>query len=103
VQSCQVINESALNTCQPPSTPSRARCSFYFRCRRLGLTVLAYLWQREQDELLQEMIDAGLVAVIIKVAGIGLTEKHLGKTLAEMQLTLVKLVGSHAALRTRHC
>ena len=38
------------------------------------------------------MIDAGLVAVIIKVAGIGLTEKHLGKTLAEMQSTLVKLV-----------
>lgn len=63
-----------------------------FRCRRLGLTVLAYLWQREQDELLQEMIDAGSVAVIIKVAGIGLTEKHLGKTLAEMQPTLVKLV-----------
>ena len=62
------------------------------RCRRLGLTVLAYLWQREQDELLQEMVDAGLVAVIIKVAGIGLTEKHLGKTLAETQLTLVKLV-----------
>ena len=38
------------------------------------------------------MIDAGLVAVIIKVAGIGLTEKHLGKTLAEMQPTLVELV-----------
>lgn len=38
------------------------------------------------------MIDAGLVAVIIKVAGIGLTEKHLGKTLAEMQPTLLKLV-----------
>jgi len=38
------------------------------------------------------MISAGLVAVIIKVAGIGLTEKHLGKTLAEMQPTLVKLV-----------
>jgi len=63
-----------------------------FRCRRLGLTVLAYLWQREQDELLQEMIDAGSVAIIIKVAGICLTEKHLGKTLAEMQPTLVKLV-----------
>ena len=38
------------------------------------------------------MIDVGLVAVIIKVAGIGLTEKHLGKTLAEMQPTLVELV-----------
>ena len=54
--------------------------------------MLAYLWQREQDELLQEMIDSGLVAVILKVAGIGLTEKHLGKTLAQMQPTLLKLV-----------
>ena len=78
--------------CQSYPTTPRTRCSFYLRCRRLGLTVLAYLWQREQDELLQEMIDAGLVAIIIKVAGIGLTEKHLGKTLAEMQPTLVKMV-----------
>lgn len=37
------------------------------------------------------MIDAGLVAVIIKVAGIGLKAQHLGKTLEEMQPTLVKL------------
>jgi len=78
--------------CQLHSTPPRTVCLFNSRCRRLGLTVLAYLWQREQHELLQEMIDAGLVAVIIKVAGIGLTEKHLGKTLAEMQPTLLKLV-----------
>ena len=63
-----------------------------FRCWRLGLTVLAYLWQREQDELSQGMVDAGLVAIIIKVAGIGLMEKHLGKTLAEIQPTLVKSV-----------
>lgn len=39
------------------------------------------------------MVDAGLEAVLIKVAGIGLTAKHLGKTLAEMQPTLLKLVG----------
>jgi diphthine-ammonia ligase len=39
------------------------------------------------------MIQAGLTAVLIKVAGIGLTVKHLGKTLQEMQPTLVKLVG----------
>ncbi|KAG2013521.1 hypothetical protein CC2G_010422 [Coprinopsis cinerea AmutBmut pab1-1] len=37
------------------------------------------------------MIEAGLTAVLIKVAGIGLTPKHLGKTLAEMQPTLTKL------------
>ena len=62
------------------------------RCRRLGLTALCYLWQRDQGELLSEMVDAGLEAILSKVAGIGLTTKHLGKTLAEMQPTLVKLV-----------
>jgi diphthine-ammonia ligase len=39
------------------------------------------------------MIAAGMEAVLIKVAGIGLTTKHLGKTLAEMQPTLTTLVG----------
>lgn len=31
-------------------------------------------------------------AIIIKVAGIGLTTRHLGKTLVEMEPTLMKLV-----------
>jgi diphthine-ammonia ligase len=39
------------------------------------------------------MIAAGMEAILIKVAGIGLTTKHLGKTLTEMQPTLTKLVG----------
>ncbi|PCH41130.1 hypothetical protein WOLCODRAFT_143406 [Wolfiporia cocos MD-104 SS10] len=67
-------------------------------CRRLGLTPLCYLWQRDQAELLAEMIEAGMEAILIKVAGIGLSVKHLGKTLAEMQPTLTKLndlYGSH--------
>ena len=62
-------------------------------CQRLSLTPLSYLWQRDQAELLSEMIAAGMHAVLIKVAGIGLTTRHLGKTLSEMQSTLVKLVG----------
>ncbi len=62
------------------------------RCQRLSLTCLCYLWQRPQDELLSEMIEAGMEAVLIKVAGIGLTTKHLGKTLGEMKPTLTKLV-----------
>ena len=41
-------------------------------CTRLGLTCLAYLWQRDQKELLSEMIEAGLKAVVIKVAAIGM-------------------------------
>lgn len=42
-------------------------------------------------------------AILIKVAGIGLTVKHLGKSLAEMQQILVKLVSddwSHLVLRS---
>ncbi|KAI0750773.1 hypothetical protein C8Q80DRAFT_1268091 [Daedaleopsis nitida] len=66
--------------------------------RRLGLTPLCYLWQRDQEELLSEMVEAGMEAILIKVAGIGLTTKHLGKTLADMRPTLLKLnsmYGSH--------
>jgi hypothetical protein len=39
------------------------------------------------------MIASGVEGVLIKVAGIGLTTKHLGKTLTEMQPTLTTLVG----------
>ena len=38
------------------------------------------------------MIDAGMEAVLVKVAGIGLAKSHLGKNLAEMENTLIKLV-----------
>ena len=48
-------------------------------CSRLSLTVLAYLWQRDQAELLQEMISARLQSVLVKVACLGLGSKHLGK------------------------
>ncbi|EPT03708.1 hypothetical protein FOMPIDRAFT_49117 [Fomitopsis schrenkii] len=48
--------------------------------------------KRDQAELLSEMIAAGMDAIIIKVAGIGLKVTHLGKTLADMQPTLRKLV-----------
>ena len=40
-------------------------------CSRLGLVSLAYLWQRDQADLLQEMINAGVKAILIKVASMG--------------------------------
>ncbi|KAJ9088842.1 diphthine--ammonia ligase, variant 2 [Entomophthora muscae] len=40
-------------------------------CKRLDLTSLAFLWQREQEALLQDMIDSGLEAILIKVAAMG--------------------------------
>jgi len=60
-------------------------------CLRLGLTPLAYLWRRDQSELLKEMVDVGMDSIIVKVACLGLTEKHLGKSLAEMQPHLESL------------
>ncbi|XP_062580871.1 uncharacterized protein LOC134242764 [Saccostrea cucullata] len=60
-------------------------------CQRLRLTSLAYLWRRDQDELLKEMIDSQVTAVLIKVASLGLDPKHLGKTLGEMYPHLKKM------------
>jgi hypothetical protein len=37
------------------------------RCERLGLVSLAYLWQRDQKELLQEMTEVPIDAVLVKV------------------------------------
>ncbi|KAM4690076.1 diphthine--ammonia ligase [Rhinophrynus dorsalis] len=61
-------------------------------CQRLGLQPLAFLWRRQQEELLDEMISRGLQAILIKVAAFGLDpDKHLGKTLEEMRPHLKQL------------
>ncbi|EDW62389.2 LOW QUALITY PROTEIN: uncharacterized protein Dvir_GJ16780 [Drosophila virilis] len=61
-------------------------------CSRLNLISLAYLWRRDQTELLQEMIDCQVHAIIIKVAALGLVpDRHLGKSLREMQTHLLKM------------
>ena len=44
------------------------------------------------------MIDSGLDAILIKVAGIGLTKNHLGKSLAQMQPKLKQLVREFVVL-----
>ncbi|KAM6134244.1 diphthine--ammonia ligase isoform 4-T4 [Phoenicopterus ruber ruber] len=69
-------------------------------CRRLNLQPLAYLWRRNQEILLKEMISSNVQAIIIKVAAFGLDpDKHLGKTLDEMEPCLLELsekYGVHA-------
>lgn len=65
---------------------------------RLSLLSLAYLWRRDQKDLMREMIQVGLDAIFVKVSGIGLDESHLGKSISEMLPTLLKLeqkYGSH--------
>ncbi|XP_020020046.2 diphthine--ammonia ligase isoform X3 [Castor canadensis] len=85
-------------------------------CKRLNLQPLAYLWQRNQEDLLREMIASSVQAMIIKVAALGPgsllvwciqctwsivllvcressldPDKHLGKTLDEMEPYLLEL------------
>lgn len=60
-------------------------------CERLGLVSFAFLWQREQAPLLDEMINAGIHAVLVKVASLGLTQHHLGKSLGELRGHFAKL------------
>ncbi|CAK9779456.1 adenine nucleotide alpha hydrolases-like protein [Cutaneotrichosporon oleaginosum] len=60
-------------------------------CQRLGLTSLSYLWQSSQLSLVSGMISSGLDAVLIKVAGIGLKEQHVGKSLSELYPLLMLL------------
>ncbi|XP_058825900.1 uncharacterized protein LOC131685896 [Topomyia yanbarensis] len=61
-------------------------------CNRLQLISLAYLWRRDQTELLQEMIDCQVYAIIIKVAALGLKpDRHLGKSLKEVQPHLLSM------------
>ena len=53
---------------------------------------LSYLWMQPQRNLLQGMIDSGIKAILVKVAALGLDpEKHLGKTLQQMQPILLRL------------
>ncbi|KAI6207764.1 ATP-binding domain-containing protein 4 [Aphelenchoides besseyi] len=59
-------------------------------CKRLGLTPLCYLWERDQLELYDDMIQDGIDAIIIKVAAAGLTSKHLGMTLKEARESLIE-------------
>lgn len=61
-------------------------------CARLGLVSLAYMWRQPQAALLRGMLDAGIQAVLVKVAAMGLEpQRHLGADLASMQTHLHRI------------
>ena len=67
-------------------------------CQRLGLTSLAYLWQRPQADLLNDMIAAGMECIIVKIASIGLNPEMLGKSIKQLRekfLVLEEKYGFH--------
>lgn len=53
-------------------------------CQRLNLESLTYLWNVNEALLLDEIISSGIEAIIVKVAALGLSTKHLGKSLNEV-------------------
>lgn len=64
----------------------------------LRLASLAYLWKRDQSELLHEMNQAGMEVLMIKAAGIGLTQHDLGRPLTVLTPKLEelhRLYGAH--------
>lgn len=69
-------------------------------CQRLGLTSLAYLWQSEQLPLVTRMVSSGLEAVLVKVAGIGLGQRQVGKSLGQLLPLLTRLVSCHCRLHS---
>lgn len=66
-------------------------------CNRLGWVSLAYLWEVDQKVLFQEMISSNIVAILIKVAAMGLGKEHLGKSLNEMQTHLHELESKYGS------
>ena len=62
-------------------------------CGDLGLTVLAPLWRKSQDMVYDEMVNAGIDAVIAGVFAEGLDERWLGRHLdvsAEKDLKVLR-------------
>ncbi|CAK9056934.1 unnamed protein product [Durusdinium trenchii] len=59
------------------------RCRVEHVCGRLKLKVLAFLWRQEQPLLLRQMIAGGLDARIVKVACMGLDQRHIGRSILE--------------------
>jgi len=65
-------------------------------CERLGLQSLAFLWRYDQAQLLREMVEYGLEAVLVKVSSQGLSpHKHLGKSIAELRPLFARLHAQH--------
>lgn len=52
---------------------------------------LAYLWLRDQSELLQEMVDCGMDARIVKVCAMGLVPSMLGLSISALQPKFLQL------------
>ncbi|KAL8275297.1 hypothetical protein Esti_000746 [Eimeria stiedai] len=64
-------------------------------CQRLGLVPISLLWNRQQEDLLCEMVEWGLHAVLVKTASMGLSRKHLGGSVSDLLPHFIALHKKH--------
>ncbi|KAM0679354.1 hypothetical protein BDAP_000221 [Binucleata daphniae] len=72
-------------------------------CDRLGLISLTPLWSRDQKELLDEMINAGIEARIVKIATGGFDKSCVGYTLVEIRDKINKLKDKNKPFYFNYC
>lgn len=65
-------------------------------CGDLGLTVMAPLWRKDQDLLMDQLLDSGIRSVIVGCYAEGLTEEWLGREIDRAAVEELK------ALRERY-
>ena len=58
---------------------------------RCNIKVFTPLWQKDQIDVMNEIIDSGLDARLVKVCSMGLKQRDIGKSLSEMKEKLLKL------------
>ncbi|KAL7718696.1 Diphthine--ammonia ligase [Entamoeba marina] len=58
---------------------------------RCNIKVLTPLWQKNQMDVLNDIINSGLDARLVKVCSMGLKQSDVGKSLAEMKEKLLRL------------
>jgi ABC transporter with metal-binding/Fe-S-binding domain ATP-binding protein len=59
-------------------------------CTKLGLKSYAPLWNRDQEKVLEDIINAGFEFIIVGIAAEGLTEEWLGKKITQKSLQELK-------------
>ena len=55
-------------------------------CQELGLHLFSPLWHKDQLKELHELVDAGFVFVMSKVAGLGMSQEWLGKVVGKKEI-----------------
>lgn len=63
--------------------------SFQRLCEELGLELITPLWMRDPQEVLDEIISSGLIAVIVGVAAMGLGKELLGRIIDREMIALL--------------